>query len=102
MPTVTGQSVQTMHGLYCFCARRPKLAMYGLDARGMVYVHVKVHKQRQVCGEILIREGTVEILCRECLRWHRVNVIQSDKAELEEVPTPEEVKPHPFFSRGDE
>lgn len=71
--------------------------MYGLDVRGRLYVHVKIYKQRQVCGEILVTDGVVKIICNECLRWHQVNVIQPNKAELEQIPTPVEVKPHPFF-----
>lgn len=97
MAAVTGHEVQTQHDLRCGCRRQPILAKYGLDKNGRLYVHVKIHKQRQVCGEILCQGGEIKILCRECLRWHRVNVVQSKRAVLEEVPVPAEVAPPPFF-----
>lgn len=97
MPTVTGQKVRTRNDLRCFCSRHPKLGVYGIDAKGRLYVHVKIYKQRQVYGEIICREGEIEICCRECLRWHRVNVIQPSRAALQEIPQPGEVDPPSFF-----
>jgi hypothetical protein len=89
--TVTGHAVRTENDLRCFCSRKPKLAKYGVDDKGKMYVHVKIFKQRQVYGEILVQEGTVSILCRECLRWHRIKLVHPRRAVLEEIPRPEEV-----------
>lgn len=102
MPTVTGQEVRTQNDLRCFCSRRPKLAVYGIDSKGRLYIHVKIYKQRQICGEILCQGGEIRICCRECLRWHRVNVIQPERAVLQEVPQPGEIDPPPFFQERDQ
>lgn len=48
-----------------------------------MYVHVKVYKQARIFGEVLVTEGTVELHCRECLRWHKVVMHQPGKVELE-------------------
>ena len=63
---------QTKHALRCFCSRQPLLAYYGLDTAGALYVHLKVHKQSKIYGEVVFSGGVVRIRCRECLRWHRV------------------------------
>lgn len=77
--------------LKCFCSRRPLLAMYGVDERGRLYVHIKVYKQRRVFAELIAREGQVEINCRECLRWHTVTFRKNETAELKEIDRPVEV-----------
>ena len=100
MGTVTGHTVATQFDLRCFCSRKPKLAKYGLDAHNRLYVHVKIYKQRQVYGEILAQEGVVKILCRECLRWHRIKLVTPARAELEEIPEPVEVKLPEFLRRA--
>lgn len=76
------------HELRCFCNRQPLLAVYGVDEKGKLYVHVRVFKQRRVYGEVLITEGIVKIHCRECLRWHTVTIIQPGRAKLEETDVP--------------
>lgn len=63
--------------------------MYGIDDKGALYVHVRVFKQRRVYGEVLIKEGTVQIHCRECLRWNTVKIIKTGSVGLEEVPAPD-------------
>lgn len=76
--------------------------MYGLDADGKLYVHIKIYKQQRVCGEIIAR-AEVEINCRECLRWHRVRFKTPVAAELQEIDTPELVLSHPLFTpRGED
>lgn len=92
MGAITGHAVRTSNDLHCFCSRKPKLAKYGVDTHGKMYVHVKVYKQRQVYGEILVQDGIVKILCRECLRWHRIKLVYPERAVLEEISQPEEVK----------
>lgn len=81
------------HELRCFCSRAPLLAIYGVDARGRTYVHVKIYKQRRVYGEIVHYGGEVKIKCRECLRWNVIVFVspQRDRAVLRESPTPPEV-----------
>jgi hypothetical protein len=62
--------------------------MYGKDKHDQPYVHIKVFKRSQVYGEVVITEGVVRLLCRECYRWHRVRIITPDKAELVEDSKP--------------
>lgn len=81
--------MKTTHELRCFCARTPLLAMYGIDERGALFVHVRVFKQNRIYGEVLIKEGTVQIHCRECLRWNTVKIVKPNVVSLEEVPAPE-------------
>ena len=76
------------HELRCFCSREPLLATYGLDAKGKLYVHVRVYKQRRVFGEVLVTDGRVQLHCRECLRWHTVVIRQPDRAALVEDTEP--------------
>jgi len=83
----------TKHELRCFCAREPLLATYGVDAKGKLYVHVKIWKQKRLYGEIIAIEGTVKIHCRECYRWHSVIIRQPGSAVLqEEASPPDEAK----------
>lgn len=83
MPT----NKRTSNELRCFCNRKPLLATYGIYKEEL-YVHVKVHKQARIYGEMLVTGGTVKIRCRECLRWHTVKIIQRDRASLEETDEP--------------
>lgn len=81
---------RTSNQLRCFCRRQPLLATYGLDDKGKLYVHVKVYKSRRIYGEILITSGDIQLRCRECLRWYKLN-ITSNKPQLEETSEPESV-----------
>lgn len=75
--------------LRCFCTRAPLLATYGQNEKGLLYVHVRVYKQRRVYGEMIVTGGTVTLKCRECLRWHTVVIRQpGDRAALKEVSAP--------------
>ena len=76
--------------LRCFCSRNPLLATYGIDSKGKLFVHVKIYKAHRIFGELVVEEGTVKIRCRECLRWHTVN-ISGTRASLQE--THEELPP---------
>lgn len=84
---------RTRHELRCFCRSRPLLAIYGLDAKGRTFVHVKVFKQRHIYGEIVVYGGEVNIRCRECYRWNIIVFVSEtkDRAELRESTTPPEV-----------
>ena len=62
--------------------------MYGRDTNNKPYVHIKVYKRAQIYGEVVVSEGVVRLLCRECYRWHRVRIITPDKAELIEDSNP--------------
>lgn len=75
----------TRNDLRCFCSRKPLLATYGLTTQGKLYVHVKVYKQSRIYGEVLVTEGTVELHCRECLRWHKVVMHKPGAVTLEET-----------------
>ncbi len=81
--------------LRCFCNRKPLLAVYGLDKRGNLYVHVKVWKQTRLFAEIIVTGGVVELTCRECLRWQRVVIRQPNRMSLEEQDAPLVIASHP-------
>lgn len=70
--------------LRCFCSREPLLATYGIDSKGKLFVHVKIYKARRIFGELVIEGGIVKIRCRDCLRWHTINIV-GNKASLEET-----------------
>jgi hypothetical protein len=70
----------------CFCSRAPLLAIAGRDRTGEPYVHMKVHKQRRLYGEMVAISGVVMLRCRECLRWHRVTVKRTVEVEQAELP----------------
>lgn len=82
---------QTKNELRCTCSREPLLAVYGLDDKGNVYVHIKVYKNRRIFGEILIHHGDVEMRCRECFRWYRL-VIRNNHPTLIETDQPEAIE----------
>lgn len=69
--------------------RQPILAFYGIDEKGKPYLHVKVFKAKRVFGEILILSGDVQLRCRECYRWYRVQVPTRGRPHLIETPEPE-------------
>lgn len=81
----------TKNELRCECRRRPLLAMYGLDDKGGIYVHVKIYKSRHIYGEILVLQGIMELRCRECLRWYRLVVPPKGKPQLIETEEPDPV-----------
>lgn len=58
--------------------------MYGVNEKGELYVHVKIYKQSRVFGEIVATRGVVQLRCRECLRWHRVTIRESNEMTLRE------------------
>jgi hypothetical protein len=84
-------SKKTTHDLRCSCRRRPLLALYGVDARGRLYIEMKVYKQHQVYGHMVatLRSGEVKLFCRECHRWYTVTVTEETTAILEEIGSPE-------------
>jgi len=71
--------------LRCFCRRHPLLATYGIDKDGKLFVHIKIWKAQRIFGELVVEGGLVKIRCRDCLRWHRVRIIDN-KASLQESP----------------
>lgn len=69
----------------CFCSRRPLLAKYGRDPKGELFLHIKVFKQARLYAEIRVSANAqVRITCRECLREHRVKIVQ-DAPRLEVI-----------------
>lgn len=60
----------------CFCARRPLLGVYGRDADGKLFIHIKVYKQSRLYAEIFVDgDATCRIRCRECLRLQKVKIV---------------------------
>lgn len=80
--------IKSKHELRCFCRTEPLLAVYGVDESGQLYVHVKIWKQSRIYGEIIVTGGVVKLRCRECLRWHKIRILQPDHAELVEDSEP--------------
>lgn len=64
--------------LRCFCKANLKLAEYGLDAVGKVFVHIKIYKAGKVFGEVKSTSGDLKIRCRACGRWHIVLIRVND------------------------
>lgn len=67
--------MQRLHDLRCECSRTPKLATYGIDEDGELFIHIKIWKQKKIYGNVVIKGGEVNMQCRECLRWHKVRII---------------------------
>lgn len=87
--------------LRCFCSRKPLLAVWGNEANGRPYVHVKIYKQNRVFGETVHYDGEVKIRCRECFRWHSITFVgESRSASIEETETPTVIDV--VSSQGDE
>ena len=70
--------------LRCFCTRTPLLATYGIDKKGVLFLHVKIWKARRIFGELVVEGGVTKIRCLDCLRWHKVRIV-NDKARLQET-----------------
>lgn len=83
---------RTKHDLRCFCSRKPLLGVYGIDEKGRLYVHTRVYKQGRVFGEAVYYGGTVNLLCRECLRWNEVVILDSTRATLAPIEEPEAIR----------
>lgn len=79
---------KSKHELRCFCRTEPLLAVYGRDEQGQLYIHVKVWKQTRIYGEMIVTGGVCKLRCRECLRWHKVRILQPDHVELVEETDP--------------
>jgi hypothetical protein len=90
------RALKTKNDLRCFCSREPLLAVFGLDVRGSLYVHVMIHKQHRIYANLVVRGGPLELQCRECLRWHVVNFTASGRPEILETQAPQEVGSPPY------
>lgn len=64
------------------------LAMYGIDEKGQLYVHIKIYKQNRLYSESWHSGGVLKLCCRNCLRWHTVTFIDSSRARLVESDAP--------------
>lgn len=70
----------------CFCSREPLLAVCGRDAKTHEpFIHIKSWKGKKLIVEAVITSGTVRIRCRECLRWHRLTIVE---VSVDAVPEP--------------
>ena len=54
----------------CVCSRKPLLARAG-RRDGHPFLWVKNYRAKL---DIVVRTGSVQIKCRECLRWHTITV----------------------------
>lgn len=62
--------------------------MCGRDAvTRQPFVWMRVYKQGRVYGEMVATSGDVRIRCRECLRWHVVQ-IRVNKVDFREEAMP--------------
>jgi hypothetical protein len=76
------------------CARAPLLATYGTYKGGKPYIHIKVYKQRRICGEVFISaDAEVKIRCRECLRLQRARIVSNRPMMQEEYENMEAAGP---------
>ncbi len=68
---------KTKNQLRCVCTHKPLLAIYGVNEKDEVYVHVLVKKQNRIFGEILFetKDSVAKFKCRNCLRWTRVRLV---------------------------
>lgn len=73
-----------------FCARRPLLAMYGIDLDGRLYVHIKIERQGRTVSESVHKGGIVSVKCRDCYRWQEIKM-SSGRAMMSEIDEPEEL-----------
>jgi len=64
------------------------LAVYGVDEKGRLYIHQRVYKQNRIFGETIFYGGTVALLCRECLRWQEVVIVNRTNAALTPIEEP--------------
>lgn len=80
---------ETRNQIRCYCRRQPLLAVYGLR-HGKPYVHVKVYKNRRIFGEVLVTKGDIQLRCRECLRWYRIEISEG-QPKLVETEHPESI-----------
>ena len=91
---VKPKRVPTRNDLRCFCRGTPLLGMYGVDEDGLLYVHVKIHKQGRVFGETWHYGGVIKLRCRNCLRINKVTFVDKAhtiEAHLEESTAPVDV-----------
>lgn len=78
--------IKTEHELRCTCHREPMLAVFGIED-GKPYVHVKVYKGRRIYSEVVVTDGVVRLLCRDCGRWYRIT-IRNERPALISTPPP--------------
>lgn len=78
----------------CECSARPILAIARLSEDGKWVIHVRAYKQHRIYAEVVIDSGSPRIRCRECLRWHQINIKRARVEAVEtsppsEIPLPE-------------
>lgn len=84
----------------CFCARRPLLALAGVDRRTKKgFVWIKSIKNGNIVVEVIVESGTVRIRCRECLRFYSVTMVPEKVKFFEVELIPEEGRKD-FASQG--
>ena len=69
-----GPNLHTPQVIHCECDYETKLAEYGIDGNGKLFVHLKVFKQGRVFGEMVATSGMVHLRCRDCGRWTKIRI----------------------------
>lgn len=75
----------------CFCRRQPLLAVGGADTKNQPFIQIKAVKAGEAIIHAIIHSGSVSIQCRECKRWHKINIRTEIKRERPEDSLPDEL-----------
>lgn len=88
------------------CHNHPRLAGFGVDADGRLFVHIMVYKANQMKADVYVNGGTVTLMCYKCHRYHTIRIsdskprlVCSRPPNLEaqrDIPTPTIDPLHPF------
>lgn len=70
----------------CFCSRHPLLAMFlADDSSGRPVIWVKTIKNGHISTEVILTVGSIRVRCRECLRFHRIDLWPDKKLTFDRV-----------------
>lgn len=71
--------------IHCVCKYKPKLAVYGINKDGKLFVHVKIYKGNRIFGEFIAEGGIFKIKCRDCFRWYNIHMHGISSVAIDEV-----------------
>lgn len=81
------EEVDSSNNIRCYCSHSPLLAKWGLDSDGVVFLHIKVYKQKKLYTEVIAHAGAaLRVRCRECFRWTVINIRREPKAQFADLP----------------
>jgi hypothetical protein len=81
------EEVDSSSNIRCFCAQSPLLARWGVDSSGVVFLHIKVYKQKRLYTEVIAHAGaSLRVRCRDCFRWTVINVKHTPHVAFAELP----------------